>query len=73
MPSFVHEILASPFIESKGLTNQDLRSETTRQLAVARSQRVGAFTGAYEGNKKEPDVLFSYKRQDHKSLIHHCG
>lgn len=68
MPSPVHEILASPFIESNGLAKQDLRSETTRQLAVVGPQRVGAFTGAYEGSKKEPDVLFKYKGQDHKVL-----
>ena len=65
MPSPVHEILASPFIRSDGVATQDLRSEITKQLAVVGNQRVGAFTGAYEGSKKEPDVLFKYKGQDH--------
>ena len=68
MPSPVHEILASPFIRSDAVATQDLRSEITRQIDVVGNQRVGAFTGAYEGSKKEPDVLFKYKGQDHKVL-----
>ena len=61
MPSPVHEILASPFIRSDAVATQDLRSEITRQIDFVGNQRVGAFAGAYEGSKKEPDVLFKYK------------
>lgn len=68
MPSPVHEIFASPFISSDAIATQDLPSEIRKQLAAVGSQRVGAFTGAYEGSKKEPDVLFKYKGQDHKVL-----
>ena len=69
MPSPVHEILASPFFGSNAVTTQDLRSEVARQIDVVGNQRVGAaFTGAYMGSKKEPDVLFKYKGQDHKVL-----
>ena len=68
MPSPIHEILASPFIRSDTVATQDLRSEIARQINAVGNQRVGAFTGAYEGSKKEPDVLFKYKGQDHKVL-----
>ena len=68
MPSPVHEILASPFIRSDTVATQDLRSEIARQIDVVGSQKVGAFKGAYKGSKKEPDVLFKYKGQDHKVL-----
>lgn len=68
MPSSIHEILAAPFVESYYSAKQDLRSEIARQIQVAGNQRVGAFTGAYRGSKKEPDVLFKYKGQDHKVL-----
>ncbi len=67
MPSS-HEILASSFIRSDTVATQDLRSEIARQINAVGNQRVGAFTGAYEGSKKEPDVLFKYKGQDHKVL-----
>ena len=68
MPSPIHEILASPFIRSDTVATQNLRSEIARQINAVGNQRVGAFTGAYEGSKKEPDVLFKYKGQDHKVL-----
>jgi hypothetical protein len=68
MSSPVHETLASPFIRSDNVTTQDLRPEIARQINAVGNQRVGAFTGAYEGSKKEPDVLFKYKGQDHKVL-----
>ena len=68
MPSPIHEILASPFIRSDTIATQDLRSEIARQINVVGNQRVGAFTGAYKGSKKEPDVLFKSKGQDHKVL-----
>ena len=68
MPSPVHEVLASPFIRSDAIATQDLRSEIARQIDVVGSQKVGAFAGAYEGSKKEPDVLFKYTGQDHNVL-----
>jgi len=68
MPSGVHEIFASPFIVSYGLATQDLRHEIARQIDVVGSQRVGAFGGAYEGSKKEPDVLFKYAQQNDNVL-----
>ncbi|MCJ1350373.1 MAG: hypothetical protein MMC33_000354 [Icmadophila ericetorum] len=64
MPSPIHEILASLFIRSDTVATQDLRSEIARQINAVENQRAGAFTGAYEGSKKEPDVLFKYKGQD---------
>jgi len=68
MPSPIHEVLASPFIRSDTVATQELRSEIARQINAVGNQRVGAFTGAYEGSKKEPNVLFKYKGQDHKVL-----
>ena len=53
----------SPFIKSDGFATRNLRSEIARQLSVAGSQRVGAFTGAYKGSNKEADVLFKYEEQ----------
>ena len=65
MPSPVHETFASPFIGSHAGATQDLRPEIARQLEVVGSQRVGAaFRGAYEGSKKEADVLFMYEHQN---------
>lgn len=64
MPSPVHGILASPFIQSRIVATQGLRSEIRKRLAVVGNQRVGAFAGAYEGSKKEPGVLFKYKGQN---------
>ena len=58
MPSPIREILASPFIRSDTIAIQDFRSEIARQIDVVGIQRVEAFTGAYEGSTKEPDVLF---------------
>lgn len=68
MPSPIQEILASPFIRSDTIATQNLRSQIARRTNAVGNQRVGAFTGAYEGSKKEPDVLFKYKGQDHKVL-----
>ena len=68
MPSPTHETLAAPFIRSDVVATQDLRSEIARQINVVGNQRVGAFTGAYEGSNKEPDVLFKYEGQDHNVL-----
>ena len=68
MPSPLHEILASPFIRSDTVATQDLRPEIARQISVVGNQRVGAFTGAYDGSKKEPDVLFKYRGQDREVL-----
>ena len=68
MPSPIHGTLASPFIRSDVVATQNLRSEIARQINVVGNQRVGAFTGTYEGSKKEPDVLFKYEGQDHNVL-----
>ncbi|KAK3169439.1 hypothetical protein OEA41_008822 [Lepraria neglecta] len=68
MPSPVYETFASPFIRSDAVTTQDLQSEVARRIRAVGTQRVGAFTGAYEGTNKEPDVLFKYRGQDHKVL-----
>ena len=68
MPTSVHESLAFPFIESRVVATQNLPSEISKQLAVVGNQRVGAFTGAYDGSKKEPDVLFKYNGQDDNVL-----
>lgn len=65
MPSPVHANFASTFIGSDALATQDLRSEIAMQLDAVGPQGVTDFTGAYEGSKKEPDVLFKYKGQDH--------
>ena len=64
MPSPLHKNFVSPFMFSYAIAAQDLRSEITRQLNVVGSQKVGAFTGAYKGTKKEPDVLFKCRGQD---------
>ena len=65
MPSPVHETLASPFYGSNTIAIQDLRSEVAGQIEVVGNQRVGAaLAGAYDGSKKEPDVLFKYGGQD---------
>ncbi len=68
MPTSVHGILASPFIGSATVATQNLRSGIARHIDVVGDQKVGAFTGAYEGSKKEPDVLFKYKGSDRKVL-----
>lgn len=64
MPSSAHETLASPFIESGYAARLNLRPDIGRRVNVVGTQRVGQFTGAYEGSKKEPDVLFKYERLD---------
>ena len=64
MPSPLYENFVSPFMFSYAIAAQDLRSEITTQLNVVGSQKVGAFTGAYKGTKKEPDVLFKCRGQD---------
>ena len=66
MRSPIHEIFTMPFIKSDIVATQDLRPEIARQTKVIGNQRVGDFTGAYEGSEKEPDVLFKYVRQDDK-------
>ena len=66
MPSPLHETHSSPFIGSNAFATQKLRSEIARQSNVVGTQRLGTFTGAYEGSKKEPDVLFKYIEKDHK-------
>ena len=69
IPSLIYGTLASPFIRSNFIAEQDLRSEVARQIYVIGNQGVGAaFTGAYNGSRKEPDVLFKYRGQDHKVL-----
>ena len=63
MPSPVHEVFASRYIGSHAGATQDLQPEIARQIEVVWNQRVGtAFRGAYEGSKKEPDVLFKYEQ-----------
>ena len=64
MPSGIHQTLTSPFIASNAIATQDLRPDIVRQIQVVGSQRVGAFRGAYEGSKKEADVLFKYRQQN---------
>ncbi len=64
MSSGVHAALASSFIESDAIATQHLRPDIVRQIQVVGSQRVGAFRGAYEGSKKEADVLFKYRQQN---------
>ena len=65
MPSPVHETLVSPFIAAGSIATQDLRPEIADQLEVVGSQNVGAaFTGAYQGSMKEPDVLFKSEGQN---------
>ena len=69
MPSPVYETLASPFYGSNTIAIQDLRSEVAGQIDVVGNQRVGAaFAGAYDGSRKEPDVLFKYEGQDSNVL-----
>ena len=68
MPTPVHENFVTPFFRSDTIATQELRSEIAKQIGVVGSQKVGAFTGAYEGSKKEPDVLFMYEGQDHNVL-----
>lgn len=68
MPSPVHDIFTTPFVESHGFAKQGLRPETKTQLFVAGTPKVGDFTGAYEGSKKEPGLLFRYKGQDRNVL-----
>ena len=60
----MHETLAAPFSPCTFIARQDLRPEIAKQISVVGSQRVDAFTGAYEGSEKEPDVLFKYEGQD---------
>ena len=68
MPSPLHEVFATPIIISNAVATQELRSEIAGQINVVGTQRVGAFTGAYEGSTKEPDVLFKYEGQDQNVL-----
>ncbi|KAK3174165.1 hypothetical protein OEA41_001409 [Lepraria neglecta] len=58
-----------PFNSVERVQMPDLRSEVARQMHVIGNQTVGAaFTGAYEGSRKESHVLFKYKGQDHNVL-----
>ena len=68
MPTPVHEHFAPPFFDGKFVAKQNLRPEIASRISVVGTQKVGAFTGAYKGSKKEPDMLFKYKGQDHKVL-----
>lgn len=64
MPSGVHETLAAPFLRSQGIATQNLQPDVLDRMQVVGPQLVGAFGGAYEGSKKEPDVLFKYRQQN---------
>lgn len=64
MPSSVHETLASPFIRKLEVAASNLRPDIERRVDVVGTQKVGRFTGAYEGSKNEPDVLFNYAGLD---------
>ncbi|KAL9130694.1 MAG: hypothetical protein Q9217_001173 [Psora testacea] len=68
MPTPIHETFASPFVRSDTIATQGLLSEIAKQIDVVGNQRVGTFTGAYEGSKKEPDVLFKYQGPDRNVL-----
>lgn len=68
MSSPLHEPFASFFVENCFVAKQNLRPEIASQARIVGTQRVGAFKGAYEGSKKEPDVLFKYIGQDHNVL-----
>ncbi|MCJ1399646.1 hypothetical protein MMC11_002848 [Xylographa trunciseda] len=68
MPSGIHEVLASPFIGSNEIATQDMRPDVLSRINAVGSQKVDAFTGAYESSKKEPDVLFKYAQQNRDVL-----
>lgn len=57
--------MTSHLIGNGALATQRLGPEIERRIYVGRSHRVGvAFTGAYEGSRKDPDVLFEYEGPD---------
>jgi hypothetical protein len=60
MSSGVHEALAASFNRSQVLGTQGLPPEILDQIDVVGNQTVGDFQGAYEGSRKEADVLFKY-------------
>ena len=68
MPSGIHEAFISPFIGSNEIATQDMRPDVVSRLEALGSQRVEAFIGAYEGSKKEADVLFKYVQQNRDVL-----
>lgn len=68
MPSGVHEGLISSFIGRHEIAKEDLPKAVAERLGAVGSQRVGGFTGQYQGSKKEADVLFKYQQQNRKIL-----
>ena len=68
MPSGVHERLVSYFIGRHEVAKESLPSAIAEQMVVVGSQKVGGFTGKYQGSKKEPDVLFIYQQESRKIL-----
>ncbi|MCJ1318411.1 hypothetical protein MMC15_003739, partial [Xylographa vitiligo] len=63
-----HEAFISPFIRSNETATQDMRPDVVSRIDALGSQRVEAFTEAYEGSKKEADVLFKYVQQNRDVL-----
>ena len=68
MLSGVHERLISSFIGRHEIAREDLSKAVAEQVGAVGSQRVGGFTGQYQGSKKEADVLFTYQQQNQKIL-----
>lgn len=68
MPSGVHERLISSFIGRHEIAREDLPKAVAERVGAVGSQRVGGFTGQYQGSKKEADVLFTYEQQNRKIL-----
>lgn len=68
MPSGVHERLISCFIGRHEIARESLPNAIAEQMGAVGSQRVGGFTGKYQGSKKEADVLFTYQQESRKIL-----
>lgn len=68
MPSGVHERLVSSFLGRHEIAREDLPDAVAEQVGAVGSQRIGGFTGQYQGSKKEADVLFTYQQQNRKIL-----
>ena len=68
MPSGVHEGLVSSFIGSHAIANVNLPNAIAEQMKAVGGQKIGGFTGKYQGSKKEPDVLFKYQQESRKIL-----
>lgn len=66
MPSGIHENCASSFIARHAVAVELLPPNIARRMKATGSQRIGTFTGAYKGSKKEADVLFKYQQQNQK-------